>query len=94
MNCVEKSKREYLDYWYSLSGNLGCTKSFGLKVWMKQQETIDEQFEMLTNQAKTILEYQKKLKDFKELFEDAIYGHDSDIQSYYRKQLEDIENGQ
>lgn len=60
--------------------------------WSEQQKAIDEQFEMLLNQAKTILEYQKKLKDFKELFEDAIYGHDSDIQSYYRKQLEDIEN--
>ena len=57
----ESAKREYLDYWYSLSGNLGCTKSFGLKVWMKQQETIDEQFEMLVNQAKTILEYQERV---------------------------------
>ena len=92
MYCVEKYKREYLDYWYSLSGNLGCTKSFGLKVWMKQQETIDEQFEMLLNQANTIKKYQDKIKLLKELFEETISGNDSDIQSYYRKQFEDIEN--
>lgn len=39
---MKDPKREYLDYWYSLSGNLGCTKSFGLKVWMEQQKKIDE----------------------------------------------------
>lgn len=60
--------------------------------WNKQQETIDDQHKMLVNQARTIFEYQKKIKEFKELFEEAIYGNDGDVQSYYRKRLEDIEN--
>lgn len=47
---MKDPKREYLDYWYSLSGNLGCTKSFGLKVWMEQQKKIDE-LEAIINKA-------------------------------------------
>ena len=47
---MKDPKLEYLDYWYSLSGNLGCTKSFGLKVWMQQQKKIDE-LEAIINKA-------------------------------------------
>lgn len=74
----EKAKREYLDYWYSLSGNLGCTKSFGLKVWMKQQETIDEQFEMLVNQAKTIKEYQDRVEELESILKQFFFTCDGD----------------
>ena len=74
----DKAKREYLNYWYSLSGNLGCTKSFGLKVWMKQQETIDEQFEMLVNQAATIKEYQDRVEKLESILKQFFFTCDGD----------------
>lgn len=74
----EEAKRGYLNYWYSLSGNLGCTKSFGLKVWMKQQETIDEQFEMLVNQAKVIMLKQQRIDYLEKTLKEFYFNCDGD----------------
>ena len=88
---------EFYDWFNEQSKHISDTDEklfmmWSSSAWNKQQEIIDEQHEMLVNQAKTIFEYQKKIKEFKEFFEEAIYGNDGDVQSYYRKRLEDVEN--
>ena len=35
-------KSEYLEFWNNLQGDLGCTKSFGYKVWNARQAEIEK----------------------------------------------------
>ena len=45
--------------------------------WNKQQETIDEQFEMLVNQAKTIMEKNKRIEELEKTLKEFYYVSDA-----------------
>ena len=58
--------KEFYDWFNEQSKHLSDTDKklfmmWSSSTWNKQQETIDDQFEMLVNQAKTIKDYQERV---------------------------------
>ena len=73
---------EFYHWFNEQSKNLGDTDKklfmmWSSSTWNKQQETIDEQLEMLVNQAKTIMEKNKRIEELEKTLKEFYYVSDA-----------------